>query len=62
MLADWFQTSSFLCYNANPCRIPGTSDATPDSATHFGANVGLSVVLCLLGVWLGALLATAFER
>ncbi len=30
--------------------------------TRAGANVGLSVVLCLLGVWLGALLATAFER
>jgi fluoride exporter len=26
------------------------------------ANVTLSVALCLLGVWLGALLATAFER
>jgi fluoride exporter len=30
--------------------------------TRAGANVGLSVVLCLLGVWLGALLANAFER
>jgi fluoride exporter len=30
--------------------------------TRAGANVSLSVVLCLLGVWLGALLAAAFER
>jgi len=40
---DWFQTSSFLCYDTNPCHIPGTPDSSPDSATHFGANIGLSV-------------------
>ena len=27
-----------------------------------GANVGLSVVLCLVGVWLGAVLAAALNR
>jgi len=26
------------------------------------ANVGLSVVLCLVGVWLGAMLAAALNR
>jgi CrcB protein len=30
--------------------------------TRAFANVTLSIALCLLGVWLGALLATAFER
>jgi len=43
LLMDWFQTSSFLCYDSNRCHIPGTPDSSPDSATHFGANVGLSV-------------------
>ncbi|HKQ68909.1 MAG TPA: carboxypeptidase-like regulatory domain-containing protein, partial [Polyangiaceae bacterium] len=44
MLLDWFQTTSFLCYGGNPCHLEGGGpDTTADSATHFGANVGLSV-------------------
>jgi outer membrane protein OmpA-like peptidoglycan-associated protein len=45
LLIDWFQTSSFLCFDSAPC-IPtaaGQKASDPDSATHFGANVGLSV-------------------
>jgi hypothetical protein len=44
-MMDWFQTSSFLCYGVNPCPVlPGQGRNTdPDSATHFVANIGLSV-------------------
>ena len=44
LLVDWFQTSSFLCFDSAPCP-PTTATGKPsdgDSATHFGANVGLS--------------------
>jgi outer membrane protein OmpA-like peptidoglycan-associated protein len=45
LLVDWFQTSSFLCFDAAPCTptATGQKPSDPDSATHFGANVGLSV-------------------
>src|SRR5262249_45748961 len=45
LLIDWFQTSSFLCFDAAPCTpsAAGQKGSDPDSATHFGANVGLSV-------------------
>jgi len=45
-LMDWFQSSSFLCYGGAPCPLARTSTGRatdPDSVTHFGANVGLSV-------------------
>src|SRR6185369_16733868 len=40
-----FQASSFLCYGVTPCPVlPNTGASTDtDSATHLGANVGLSI-------------------
>jgi fluoride exporter len=29
---------------------------------HAAANIGLSVILCLIGVWLGAILAASFNQ
>jgi len=38
VLADWFNTTGFLCTEDRPCR--GESD---DSLTHFGTSISLSV-------------------
>jgi outer membrane protein OmpA-like peptidoglycan-associated protein len=44
LLINWFQTSSFLCDASHPCIVPGqTSQTDSDSATSFGANVGISI-------------------
>jgi outer membrane protein OmpA-like peptidoglycan-associated protein len=43
-LLDWFDASSFLCDTSHPCILPTSASRTDsDSATHFGANIGLSV-------------------
>jgi outer membrane protein OmpA-like peptidoglycan-associated protein len=46
LLLNWFQTSSFLCDAGHPCIVPNPDPGSPtdsDSATTFGANVGLSL-------------------
>jgi outer membrane protein OmpA-like peptidoglycan-associated protein len=42
ILADWFSSSSFLCFDQHECVLPGVPLAD-DTATHYGAGVGLSV-------------------
>jgi outer membrane protein OmpA-like peptidoglycan-associated protein len=43
-LLNWFQTSSFLCDASHVCIVPNQGSSTDsDSATNFGANIGLSI-------------------